>query len=92
MGDKRITMETPNFEEILKRNTSKRQQRILNDPCSSMKGNILSAMKEAWNLAIEKAAEEAKTDGKEVYQDEYNYVAYKDWVEVDKQSILKLKI
>lgn len=72
-------MGTPNFEETWNKWIVKlgfNQSEVLPHD------NAIKAFKEVWNLAIEKAAEEAKT---------IHYTNGKDYT-IDKQTILKLKL
>lgn len=78
-------MKEINLEKILGENI------ILNLYGTITKIAMIKAMREACNQAIELCAEEAETQYEEVEQCENSYVWLRDYPEVSKDSILKVK-
>lgn len=68
----------PNFEEILENNGFNFELFKIENEYSA--NNILLAMKEVWNLAIQTASEEAETE------------LTNTCIRINKNSILKLKV
>ena len=75
-------MKQINFEELLSKHKEFQKSTVMMEDEYILKRVSLDAMKEVWNLAIQKASEEAKCES------DGDYLI----PEINKNSILKLKV